>query len=320
MITFRALTEIRRPLPNPVVTIGNFDGVHLGHREIFRRVKQAASECGGVSVVITFAPHPLKVVKSSRHLQLINTCAEKELLIAASGIDYLLIIPFDAQFAALTAREFVSSVLVKTIGVKRLVIGYDYAFGRQREGDVAVLQRLGGELGFDVEVLPPLGDGEVVYSSTAIRNLVRAGQVAPVVRFLGRHYSVGGTVVHGDHRGGSLGFPTANVATDKELLPADGVYAVKVKIDDILYDGACSIGNKPTFGGTTTAIEVFIFDFTGDLYGREIRIYFVDRIRDEQCFADAEALKTAIAADVARCRELLGKVALCEYREYLEGT
>lgn len=320
MITFRALNEIRSLLPNPVVTIGNFDGVHLGHREIFRRVKQLARECGGVSVVITFEPHPLKVITTSRQLQLINTCAEKELLIAASGIDYLLIIPFDAQFAAMSASDFVNRVLVKTIGVKELVIGYDYAFGRQREGDVVVLKQLGKELGFSVEVLPPLGNADIVYSSTAIRDLIRTGKVAEVVRFLGRQYSIGGTVVHGDHRGGSLGFPTANVATDKELLPGDGVYAVKVKIADTLYDGACSIGNKPTFGGTTTAIEVFIFDFTGDLYGRELRIYFVARIRDEQRFADAAALQAAIADDVVRCRELLSKATLCEYREYLEGT
>ena len=320
MIIFRALTEIVAPLPNPAVTIGNFDGVHLGHREIFRRVKQAAREQGGVSVVVTFAPHPLKVVPTTKQVQLINTCAEKETLIAASGVDYLLVIPFDAAFAALTPREFVTDVLVGRIGVKRLIIGHDYAFGRNREGNATLLQQLGEEFGFAVEELPPIGKEGTVYSSTTVRNLVRSGAVDQVVRFLGRHYSLGGTVVHGEHRGAGLGFPTANLSTDKELIPADGVYAVKVKIDDTIYDGACNIGANPTFGNDRTSIEVFIFDFSGQLYGREVRLYFVARLREERKFPSVEELRQTIADDVRRCRELLRDVTIIEYREYLEGV
>jgi riboflavin kinase/FMN adenylyltransferase len=317
MIIFKSIAEIGGKLCHPVVTIGNFDGVHLGHREIFRRVKLLAAERGGVSLVITFYPHPLRVVSSGKDIQLINTSSEKELLIQASGVDYLLEIPFDAQFAAISARDFVKNVLVDTIGMEQLVIGYDYSFGRNREGNVAMLQRLGEELAFAVEVLSPIANGTVIYSSTAVRNMITAGAVKDVVYLLGRHYSLGGTVVHGHRRGADLGFPTANLETDKELLPRAGVYAVKVKIADQLYDGACNIGTNPTFHNEKLTVEVFLFNFAGDLYGRELRLYFIDRLRDEMKFPDPQALQQAIATDVARCREILRDAAIIEFREYL---
>lgn len=300
-------------LKNPVVTIGNFDGVHLGHRQIFQKLKQAASDLNGVSVVITFAPHPLKVVTSRKNVRLITTYEEKELLIGALGIDYLIVIPFTEKFAATTAREFVRDLLVGIIGLKKLVIGYDYAFGRKREGDVKLLRRLGDEYGFAVEVLEPIGDGQVTYSSTNIRRLVGNGAVREVVSLLGRHFSLAGMVVHGHHRGQGLGFPTANLVTEKELIPCNGVYAVKVRIGDATYDGACNIGPNPTFGEDATTIEVFVFDFAGDLYGRDVRLYFIDRIRDERQFPDAATLQKAIAADVSRCREILRSSSLVEY-------
>ena len=212
MIIFRSLEQIREKLPSPVVTIGNFDGIHLGHREIFRRVRRAAAELGGVSVVMTFVPHPLKVLPVGKNLRLINTYAEKETLIEASGIDYLVVIPFSSEFAAISAEEFVRKILAERIGTKKLIIGYDYAFGRNREGNVALLQRLGAACGFDVEVLEPIGTGETVFSSTAIRNMIANGDVKGVVPLLGRHYSISGKVVHGHHRGQGLGFPTANLA------------------------------------------------------------------------------------------------------------
>src|SRR6266567_5397536 len=177
MIIFRNLDDIQEKLVNAVVTIGNFDGVHLGHREIFRRVRGAAREAGGVSVVITFVPHPLKLLPSRKHLRLITSYAEKEGLIAASGIDCLIIIPFTESFAAIDAADFVSRILVSRIGMKKLVIGYDYAFGRNREGNVALLEKLGTELGFALEVLAPIGSGDIVYSSTRIRELIGRGDV-----------------------------------------------------------------------------------------------------------------------------------------------
>ncbi len=317
MIIFKDLSNIVEKLPNAVVTIGNFDGVHLGHREIFRRVKKSAAELGGVSVVVTFVPHPLKVLAPEKSPLLINTYEEKETLIEASGIDYLIEIPFNMKFAALTAGEFVKTVLVEKIGVRKLVIGYDYAFGRDREGDVALLSRLGEEFSYEVEVLEPIHDGKIVFSSTSVRTMIMNGDVKGVIPLLGRHFSLGGTVVHGHHRGKGLGFPTANIETDKELLPKEGVYAVKVKIDDVLYDGACNIGNNPTFKDERLAVEVFLFDFDGDLYGREVRLYFIDRVRGEQTFPDIPSLQRAIAEDIGRCREILGDAAVIEYREYL---
>ena len=319
MEIFRSLEEIPATLGKTVVTIGNFDGVHLGHREIFRTVRTVAKQEGAVSVVITFFPHPLKVIPNQKKgLKLINTYAEKETLIDASGIDCLLVIPFTESFAALSAREFVEDVLVKRLSVSRLIIGYDYSFGRRREGNVPMLLDLGREFGFTVEVLEPIGDKGLIYSSSQVRKLVSEGDVARVVPLLGRHFSVGGVVVSGHSRGAGLGFPTANIRTEKELVPASGVYAVKVKVGEALYDGACNIGNNPTFGNEESSIEVFLFDFCGDLYGSELRIYFVSRIRDERKFSGIDELKAAIAADVARCREILDATPLIEYREYLE--
>lgn len=317
MIIYRSIDEIRERLSNAAVTIGNFDGVHLGHREMFRRLKKAAADMGGVSVVITFSPHPLKVLPVGRDVRLINTYAEKENLIEASGVDYLVVIPFTPEFASISATDFVRDILVGRIGARKLIIGYDYAFGRNREGNVAFLQRLGEEMGFAVEVLAPIGTGETVYSSSMVRRLIQAGDVKEVVAFLGRHFSVGGTVVHGHHRGKDLGFPTANLLTDKELIPAHGVYAVKVKVNDRIYDGACNIGDNPTFGDETCAIEVFLFDFDGDLYGKELRLYFVERLRGEMKFPDVASLAQAIGDDIRRCREILRGVSIIEYRDYL---
>ena len=317
MIIYKNLADIREKLPNAVVTIGNFDGVHLGHREIFRRVKQTAAELGGVSVVVTFVPHPLKVLAPGKSPQLINTYAEKELLIEASGIDYLIEIPFDEELAAISAREFIRTVLVDRIGVQKLVIGYDYAFGRNREGDVALLKRLGDEFSFNVEVLEPISIGSTVFSSTTIRTMIKAGNVKGIVPLLGRHFSLGGTVIHGHHRGKDLGFPTANLETDKELLPKEGVYAVKVKVDDVLYDGACNIGTNPTFNDDKLAVETYLFDFKGDIYGKNVRLYFIDRLRGERTFADIPSLRKAIERDIDHCREILKDTAIIEYREYL---
>ncbi len=314
MKVIRALTDISG-LKNPVVTIGNFDGVHMGHRQIFRKLKQAATEISGVSVVITFNPHPLKVLPTGKKLRLINTPEEKELLIEASGIDYLIVIPFTEKFAAITATEFVSEILVGIVGIKKLIIGYDYAFGRNREGNIGLLRLLGDEYGFSVDVLEPIWDGKTIFSSTNIRKMIEDGRIREVVTSLGRNFSLEGKVVHGHHRGKLLGFPTANLQTQRELIPKNGVYAVRVKINSEMYDGACNIGPNPTFGDKEVAIEVFIFNFTGDLYEKNLRVFFIDRIRDERKFPDASALQTAIEEDVARCREILRDASIIEYHE-----
>lgn len=319
MIVYRSINDITELLPKPVVTIGNFDGVHLGHREIFRKLKKTAKEIGGVSVVITFNPHPLKVVNSSKTVSLINTLDEKIKLIEASGIDYLIIINFDAEFAQLSATDFIEKILVGKIGLKQLIIGYDYAFGRGREGNLALLKKMGLKYSYEVEELAPIADGSVTFSSSLIRKMIMDGDVSGVIRYLGRNFSLAGRVVHGANRGKSLGFPTANIESDKELIPADGVYAVKVKLGDVLYDAACNIGFNPTFNSGRKTLEVFIFDLDDDIYGKEIRIYFFERLRDEKCFENSQALVTAISNDVATCRKILASTQLVVYREYLES-
>ncbi|HJV65974.1 MAG TPA: bifunctional riboflavin kinase/FAD synthetase [Geomonas sp.] len=308
MVIFRSISDVKEKLRHPVVTIGNFDGVHLGHREIFRRVREAARERDGVSVVVTFVPHPLQVVSPGTGVKLITTTSEKESLIAAAGIDYLLEIPFDWNFASIPAVEFVEKILVGTLGIEQLVIGYDYAFGRGREGNVDLLHKLGEQFSFRVEVLEPISNGATIYSSTAVRNMLSAGDVRGVVSVLGRHYAVTGTVVHGHQRGRGLGFPTANLCIQKDLLPAAGVYAVKVRVGEEFLDGACNIGTNPTFDNDRLSLEVFLFDFEGDLYGREVTMFFMDRLRGEMRFPSVEALKEAIAADVARCRRILAEL------------
>jgi len=320
MLVIRSIQDIPAGLASPVATIGNFDGVHRGHREIFNRVRDAATECCGMAVVITFEPHPLTVVPSRTKIDLITTAAEKEALIGAAGIDLLLVIPFTPEFSRIAAREFVSGVLVNRLGLKRLVIGYDYAFGRNREGNTDLLTALGKEYGFALEVLPPIGVGEHIFSSSEIRRLVWSGAVHQVVPLMGRHFSLGGTVVRGHGRGKGLGFPTANVVTDHELFPADGVYAVKARIAAGLFDGACNIGAKPTFGGEERTIEVYLFEFDGDLYGQTLRIFFIERLRGEQTYSDGAALRRAIDGDVVRCRRILGTTLMEEELFDTEGV
>ena len=318
MRIIRDLQELSTPLPGAVVTIGNFDGVHLGHREIFRRVVRRAGEIGGTSAVLTFVPHPLKLLAPERAPRLINTYQEKERLIAASCIDVLFCLPFTRALAALPAERFVREILVGRIGVQHLIVGYDYAFGRNREGDVAFLHRCGKELGFSLEVLGPVAAGNLVYSSTRIRTMLLAGEVAEVVALLGRHFTLEGQVVHGAGRGNRLGYPTANLNVDKELLPKAGVYAVKVRRGEKVLSGVANIGSNPTFDGEGVSLEVHLFDFHGDLYGEPLRLYFVQRLRDEKRFPSVQELVKAIAADVARAKDILTRTRIVEYREYLD--
>jgi riboflavin kinase/FMN adenylyltransferase len=312
MKIIRRLEDLHGKLPNPAVTIGNFDGVHLGHREIFRRVIAEAANLGGVSVAVTFFPHPLKVLAPDKNFKLITTYQEKERLIRASGIDYLICIPFSREFAEISASRFVRKILVESIGVKKILIGYDYAFGRNREGDVDLLRRLGAEYGFEVEMIEQIGDGSTAFSSSVIRSLIEAGEVSGAFPFLGRYFSVGGPVVHGLHRGKMLGFPTANIEPEEELLPKPGVYAVKVRHAGATYDGACNIGFNPTFNNGKLAVEIHILDFQGDLYGRDLRVYFLERIRDEKVFSGVDELVQAIRADVDACRKILSTVTLAD--------
>ncbi|KIH76916.1 FMN adenylyltransferase /riboflavin kinase [Geoalkalibacter ferrihydriticus] len=317
MKVFNDLSRITRPFPGAVVTLGNFDGVHLGHREIFRRVVCRAREIDGTAAVFSFWPHPLRVLAPHRELRLINTYDEKIKLIAASCIDVFLCPPFTRELADLRPEDFVSRVLLNCIGARHIVVGYDYRFGQGRSGDADLLKKMGQRFGFGVEILAPIAQGQTVYSSTRVRRMVGAGDVRGVVALLGRHFTLEGRVVHGDHRGQSLGFPTANLATEKELLPAPGVYAVKALHEGKVYAAVANIGRKPTFGGDALSIEVHLLDFSGNLYGRSLRLYFFDRLREEKRFAGTDELCTAIRADIARARELLANQNIIAYRDYL---
>lgn len=309
LVTMRTITtnDFSHPLADrSVVTIGNFDGVHRGHREIFRQVTTRARELSAVSVVVTFSPHPLRVLRpDDRRFCLITTDEQKRELIGESDIDLLLVIPFTKEFSDLSADAFVRQILHACLGLCYLVIGHDYAFGRGREGDEQFLMQMGQELGFAVQSLDPVGDAGVLFSSSAVRRLVASGAVAEALQILGRCHCVSGRVVHGREIGRSLGFPTANICTQNELIPGDGVYAVWVSVFDQLVMGACSVGVNPTFGGGQHTIEVFLFDFCNDLYGQDVVIHFVDKLRDITRFSDKTALMSQIATDVATARRIL---------------
>ena len=291
-----------------VITIGNFDGVHRGHMEIFRKLISCGIERGLQPVVVTFEPHPLKVLSAESTPPMITTFDQKVALIASSGVDYLVVVPFTAEFARMTADDFVRGMLCDSLGMRHVIIGHDYAFGKGRQGNYATLERIGTETGFTLEDMEPVGEGGVVFSSSLARRMIAAGDVAGASGILGRYYMISGTVVHGRDIGRRLGFPTANLAVHNELLPPDGVYAVMVSVDGRLVKGACSIGLNPTFEGGSRSVEVFMLDYTDQIYGREIAVWFVQRLRDVIKFPDADALVSAITRDVLQTRDILATV------------
>ena len=317
MRIIKSFFDLSPNICSSVVTLGNFDGVHLGHRELFRHLVKTARQLNCPSVVCTFDPHPLKFLAPDRAPLLLNTPVEKQRLISASHVDYLIKTPFTAEFAAMTPEKFVNDILIEKLHIKALVVGYDYAFGKGRRGNAEFLKACGEEKGFSVEILQPVGGDGLPYSSTRIRSMVAAGDMAGVVRLLGRQYNLEGLVVPGDQRGRELGFPTANLQTCKELLPAAGVYAVKIRHGSQEYGGVVNLGNRPTFGGGSSTIEVHLFDFSGQLYNQNLRIYFVERLRGEQKFSNGEELANAISSDVLRARQILQPTQIIQYREYL---
>ncbi len=287
------------------VTIGNFDGVHRGHAEIFAHLKQKSMERGLPSVVVTFEPHPLKVLTPDSAPLLITTFAQKAALIEAFGMDYLIVVPFSKELSQLSAIDFVRNILCRPLGMRHIIIGHDYAFGRNREGNFKTLTNLGALNGFTLEDLPPIGEKAVVFSSSLVRSAVTDGDLDAASHILGRYYQIYGTVVHGREIGHMLGYPTANITTVNELVPADGVYAVIADVDGHRVNGACSIGYNPTFGGNTRTIEVFLLDYSDRIYNHEISLNFVQRLRPMQKYSDMTALKRAISQDVVNTRIIL---------------
>jgi len=306
MDVIRGSESIPDRLKGAFVTIGNFDGVHLGHRFIFRRLVEEAHREGRPAVAISFDPHPKMVLHPERRpFYLITTPEEKIGLLVGLGIDAFILIPFSVEYARTTADEFIREILWQKLRIRRILIGHDYTFGRGKEGNEAFLTEAGRRLGFEVEVMNAFCVGDTVISSTKIREALLAGEVRFAATLIGRPYNLSGQVISGNHRGVRLGFPTANIAPDKELVPARGVYAVRVLRKENRHDGVVNIGFNPTFADGKRSIEVHIFDFHEDIYGESIEILFIERIRDEVRFESPEKLIAQIDRDIARVRKIL---------------
>jgi len=297
------------PFSRSVVTIGNFDGVHLGHRAILSRVAQRARELEGQAVAVTFNPHPVKVLRPEVNLPLITTQEQKLKLLVASGLDGVVVLPFTPEFAALPARDFVQQYFCQRLQAREVVVGHDYCFGRGREGNIDLLKEMGETHGFSVQIVWAVEVDDAVVSSSLIRALLRLGKVRRAGRLLGRSYGVEGRVIQGKGRGAKLlGVPTANLLTDNELLPASGIYAVWVRRGDATLAGVANIGTCPTFNNSELSLEVHLMEFSGDLYGEKLEVQFATRLREEQRFSSLEALSAQIHADIAAARQVL---ALC---------
>jgi len=309
MKLINGLEHIHEPFKNTAITIGNFDGVHIGHQSLFHEVIEQADAMGGTSVALTFEPHPIKVLSPNGGPPLITLLEQKVELIEKTGIDVLICEPFSRRTAAITAETFVADILVKRIGMRAIVVGQDYAFGKDRGGNIDFLKRLAPRLNYRVIVADwietaNLWRGRI--SSTRIRELVRAGQVAESRKLLGRYYQIRGVVARGRDRGGRLlGFPTANINLQDELCPKTGVYAVTVECLSNKYAGVANIGYSPTFDDHVFTVEVHLLDFNGDLYGKKIRVNFVQRIRDEVRFEKISELAQQIRRDIDQARRIL---------------
>ncbi|MDE0561183.1 bifunctional riboflavin kinase/FAD synthetase [Algoriphagus sp. NF] len=295
-------------VPNPVVTSGTFDGVHLGHQKILQRIREIAKSIKGETILLTFWPHPRLVLYPKEHnLRLLSTFEEKAKLLRQFGIDHLISIPFTKEFSQLTSQEFIQRILVDKIRTKKLVIGYDHRFGKNREGSFEYLQQHSGEFGFDLEEISRQDVDEIGVSSTKIRNALESGDIITANNFLGRPYELNGLVIKGQQIGRSIGFPTANVhiPNSYKLIPKDGVYAVEASVNGSLYKAMLNIGNRPTVDGSSKSVETHLFDFQGDLYDKQITIYLRDYLREEQKFESLEALKSQLMIDQQRAKMIL---------------
>ncbi len=296
------------PVPNAVVTSGTFDGVHLGHQKIIQRIREIARAVQGETVLITFWPHPrLVLYPTEHHLRLLSTFEEKANLLRQFGIDHLVTIPFTQEFSQMTSEQFIRKVLMEKIHTKKLVIGYDHRFGKNREGSFDYLQEHSSEFGFELEEISRQDVEEIGVSSTKIRKALESGDIRTATNYLGRPYELNGLVVKGQQIGRSIGFPTANIhiPNDYKLIPHDGVYAVEVKVEGDLYKAMLNIGNRPTVDGTRKTVEAHLFDFQGDLYNKLVTVYFREFIREEKKFESLEALKNQLVQDQKLAKSLL---------------
>lgn len=293
-----------------VVTSGTFDGVHVGHQKILRKISKIARDKGGKSIVLTFWPHPRFVLQKGEGLKLITTFEEKAALIAKSGIDYLVKIPFTKEFSELSSDQFIRKIIVEKLNTQKLVIGYDHRFGKNREGGFEYLKENAAEYGFEVTEIPRQDIEDVGVSSTRIREALADGAIHVANDFLGRPFELSGFVKEGDRIGRSIGFPTANIDVPEtyKLIPADGAYAVQVLIEEQLYQGMLNIGQRPTVSGQERRIEVNIFDFDADIYNKRLSIRFIKLLRKEQKFANIDELKAQLSLDKQQASDILNNL------------
>lgn len=299
------LTFTKEDFVSPVVTIGNYDGLHLGHQAIIKRVIELAREVKGESVVLTFEPHPVKFLHPELQIPLITPSRKKMMLLTQFGVDITIDLPFTEDIARMSAKEFIVEIVQRRITPRQVVVGFNFTFGKGRTGTSEELKKIGESLGFKVEIIPPFYVAGEVVSSTRIRELIARGDIKEANRMLGGNFFMLGRVIHGHARGKGLGFPTANLEITQDLYPKDGVYAATVIVDERRYEGVVNIGTNPTFGDEQLAVEVFLFDYQGDLYGKELQVALVDKIRDEQTFPSVELLVRQIEQDIQRAKEIL---------------
>jgi riboflavin kinase / FMN adenylyltransferase len=293
-----------------VVAIGNFDGVHLGHQRVIGEAGAIARSLGAPHAVLTFEPHPRSVFRPQDPPFRLTPFRTKARRIEALGVDLLFTLHFDSGFARRSAEDFVEAVLVQGLGVRHVVVGYDFVFGHQRRGDPALLAQRGAALGFGVTIIDPVtAAAGALYSSTRIRDHLVAGAPREAATLLGRFWEIDGRVERGDRRGRTIGFPTANIFLEDYLRPAAGVYAVRAAVEEggspHWHDAVANFGTRPTFGGTDLRLEVHLFDFDGDLYGRHLRVALIDHLRPEHKFPSLDALKAQIAEDAKQARRIL---------------
>jgi len=305
---FSDINQIRQPLPAPVLTIGNFDGIHLGHQSLFKKVQERARAINGTPMAITFLPHPAEVLRPTKAPRQLVSDQYKIELIFEYGLEVILSIPFTKDFAQIPAKTFIEDILVNKIGTKEIVIGYDYTFGRKREGNIQLLKELGKDLGFKVHVHPPVTIGTHLVSSTRVRELITSGAMEEAKLLLGRPFSLSGTVIAGKGIGRSLlGFPTANLNTQEKLIPQRGVYVVRAEGPEGVSYGVTNVGFNPTFAGKFISVETYLFNFEGNIYGKEMRIFFLKRLRGERTFSGPDTLKAQITKDIEQAKVWLSQ-------------
>jgi riboflavin kinase/FMN adenylyltransferase len=304
----------QRPISwhQPVLALGNFDGLHRGHLKIVERVGRRAAERGGVAVVLTFDPHPTRVVRPDKAPKLLMTKGQKLEALGQAGMDGVAVVRFTHEMSLWAPEEFVQRVLVDWLRVAEVWVGANFLFGHDRAGNFSLLRLLGARHGFRAEKIDPVRYKDFVVSSTRIRRLIAEGRVDEAAALLGRQYSIDGTVVPGDGRGHDLGFPTANLDTPNEMLPPNGVYATLFLLDGVIHPAITNVGVRPTFGAGSpgVVVETHVFDFDRDLYGRHVRLAFVERMRDERTFDGPAALREQIETDCRHARALFDRLSL----------